>query len=217
MAEIPWTKILNVLYIVISWLLQFLEFCWEIKNTQAEVRILKQRNVEENNMIAKQQWGNVRKPNCFQLYLGSRSSKLSSCKTGLMSEWWLPLPPQSVGTSPTGEIQVWWELEPRQSAVLTWTWKMFQMLLLFTVVLVVFVLKQTLFKRSKCRGNIPMAGKTVIITGERVWGGRDAWFHLKLTLGSSITPLEWCHGVKWLHSQERNEINGLVTSPLVTK
>lgn len=55
---------------------------------------------------------------------------------------------------------------------------MFQMLLLFAVVLVVFLLKQTLFKRSKCRGNIPMAGKTVIITGERVWGGGDASPHL---------------------------------------
>lgn len=47
---------------------------------------------------------------------------------------------------------------------------MFQLLLLLTVVLVVFVLKQTLFKRSRCRGNIPMAGKTVIITGEGVLG-----------------------------------------------
>lgn len=50
---------------------------------------------------------------------------------------------------------------------------MFQLLLLFTLVLVVFILKQTLFKRSRCRGNIPMAGKTVVITGELVWGERD--------------------------------------------
>lgn len=54
---------------------------------------------------------------------------------------------------------------------------MFQVLLLVTVVLVVCVLKQTLFKRSKCRGNIPMAGKTVIITGERAWGGLILSYH----------------------------------------
>lgn len=48
-------------------------------------------------------------------------------------------------------------------------WKMFVLLLLPLVLLLgLHVLKQTLFKRSKCRGNAPMAGKTAIITGERV-------------------------------------------------
>lgn len=45
---------------------------------------------------------------------------------------------------------------------------MFLLLLLLILLLGVHVLKQTLFKRSKCKGNVPMAGKTVIVTGERV-------------------------------------------------
>lgn len=45
---------------------------------------------------------------------------------------------------------------------------MFLLLLLLLVLLLgLYVLKQTLFKTSRCRGNIPMAGKTAIITGER--------------------------------------------------
>lgn len=40
------------------------------------------------------------------------------------------------------------------------------LLLLLVLVLGVHILKQTLFKRSRCKGNVPMAGKTVIITGE---------------------------------------------------
>lgn len=43
---------------------------------------------------------------------------------------------------------------------------MFPLLLLLVLVLGVHILKQTLFKRSRCRGNVPMAGKTAIITGE---------------------------------------------------
>lgn len=50
---------------------------------------------------------------------------------------------------------------------------MFQLLLLTGVVLGGYVvLTQTLFRRSRCKGNAPMAGKTVIITGESVsWRG----------------------------------------------
>lgn len=40
------------------------------------------------------------------------------------------------------------------------------LLLLLVLVLGVHGLKQTLFRRSRCRGNLPMAGKTAIITGE---------------------------------------------------
>lgn len=44
---------------------------------------------------------------------------------------------------------------------------MIQLLVLAAVLLGGYiVLTQTLFKRSKCKGNAPMAGKTVIITGE---------------------------------------------------
>lgn len=49
---------------------------------------------------------------------------------------------------------------------------MFQLLLLAGVLLGGYiVLTQTLFKRSKCKGNAAMAGKTVVITGEaeQVW------------------------------------------------
>ena len=46
---------------------------------------------------------------------------------------------------------------------------MLHLLLLAGVVLGGYVLlTQTLFKRSKCKGNAAMAGKTVIITGECV-------------------------------------------------
>lgn len=46
---------------------------------------------------------------------------------------------------------------------------MFQLLLLAGVVLGGYVvLTQTLFRRSRCKGNAPMAGKTVIITGQSV-------------------------------------------------
>lgn len=44
---------------------------------------------------------------------------------------------------------------------------MIQLLLLAIVVAGGYVLlTKTLFKRSKCKGNAPMAGKTVLITGE---------------------------------------------------
>lgn len=46
---------------------------------------------------------------------------------------------------------------------------MFQLLLLAGVVLGGYVvLTQTLFRRSRCKGNAPMAGKTVVITGQSV-------------------------------------------------
>ena len=54
-----------------------------------------------------------------------------------------------------------------QSAALAWPWEMFTVLLLLILLLGVHVLNKTLFKRSRCRGNVPMAGKTAIITGER--------------------------------------------------
>lgn len=54
---------------------------------------------------------------------------------------------------------------------------MFELLLLAGVVLGGYVvLTQTLFRRSRCKGNAPMAGKTVIITGQSVGlEGRVCW------------------------------------------
>lgn len=45
--------------------------------------------------------------------------------------------------------------------------KMIQLLVVVAVLLGGYlVLTKTLFRRSKCKGNAPMAGKTVVITGE---------------------------------------------------
>lgn len=100
----------------------------------------------------------------FLLFSGGLNP--SGCQTGQVSERrllrWLELVQQV--SFRCGE-----SLSSAQPlAALAWTWTMVLLLLLLLLILLLGVhgLKQTLFKRSRCRGNVPVAGKTAIVTGE---------------------------------------------------
>lgn len=70
---------------------------------------------------------------------------------------------------------------------------MFQLLLLAAVLLGGYVLlTQTLFRRSKSKGNRAIAGKTVIITGEATGQDRVKRFNTSGPAGSSFTVCSFC-------------------------
>lgn len=84
------------------------------------------------------------------------------------------LPPPAGRTGPTGECQQVYKSArcPSGASDSSAGTTMLHLLLLLGVALGGYVLlTQTLFKRSKCKGNAAMAGKTVIITGRGGRGG----------------------------------------------